>query len=79
MHQEDQAHELRVRLLSNYGWLAGTSPTFIDAVIAQGRWKKVKVGDRVTTAGEEKSELIALAESSLPLLGFIATVRRQRV
>lgn len=76
MHREDQDHAYRAKLLSSYGWLSRTSPTFIDSVIALGRWKKVYGGERVTTAGEEKSELIALAEGVATLssnIGYAET------
>jgi CRP-like cAMP-binding protein len=55
-------HDERIRILSSFGWLADMSPGFREAVIAEGRWKKLVVGDRITTAGDVKAELIVLAE-----------------
>ncbi len=58
----DTCHDAKIRLLKTHGWLSTTSPDFADAVIAQGRWKRLGLGDRITTAGEVKGELVALAD-----------------
>lgn len=55
-------YDEKIRLLKNHGWLSTTSPEFADAVISQGRWKRLDIGDRITTAGEVKGELVALAD-----------------
>lgn len=63
----EACHDRRIRLLKSHGWLSTTSADFADAVVAHGRWKKMDTGDRITSAGEVKGELVALAEGAAGL------------
>lgn len=59
-------------LLASRGWLAGTPEEFRKSLLSLARWRGVEPGTPVTLGGEERDEVLGLAEGTVLMTSTLA-------